>query len=76
MLQEKAHNVTIDGYEDVPANDESALQKAVAGQPVSVAIDASGNDFQFYSEVRDLIQLRALDTHVLLALVCAMFSPE
>ncbi|XP_037424421.1 vignain-like isoform X1 [Triticum dicoccoides] len=50
MLQEKAHAVTIDGYEDVPANDESALQKAVASQPVSVAIDASGNDFQFYSE--------------------------
>uniref|UniRef100_A0A453HDI5 Peptidase C1A papain C-terminal domain-containing protein n=1 Tax=Aegilops tauschii subsp. strangulata TaxID=200361 RepID=A0A453HDI5_AEGTS len=50
QAKEKAHNVTIDGYEDVPANDESALQKAVAGQPVSVAIDASGNDFQFYSE--------------------------
>ncbi|VAH94332.1 unnamed protein product [Triticum turgidum subsp. durum] len=50
QAKEKAHAVTIDGYEDVPANDESALQKAVAGQPVSVAIDASGNDFQFYSE--------------------------
>jgi KDEL-tailed cysteine endopeptidase len=52
MLQENSHDVSIDGYEDVPANDESALQKAVAGQPVSVAIDAGGNDFQFYSEVR------------------------
>ena len=39
---------TISGYEDVPANNEKALQKAVANQPVSVAIDASGSDFQFY----------------------------
>uniref|UniRef100_A0ACD6AH47 Uncharacterized protein n=1 Tax=Avena sativa TaxID=4498 RepID=A0ACD6AH47_AVESA len=42
--------VTIDGYQDVPANNEAALQKAVAAQPVSVAIDASGSQFQFYSE--------------------------
>ncbi|XBI24438.1 hypothetical protein VPH35_049539 [Triticum aestivum] len=40
--------VTIDGYEDVPANNEKALKKAVAAQPVSVAVDAGG--FQFYSE--------------------------
>nr|CAL64936.1 putative cysteine protease 8 [Trifolium pratense] len=40
--------VTITGYEDVPANSEQALQKAVANQPISVAIDASGSDFQFY----------------------------
>ncbi|KAJ8549490.1 hypothetical protein K7X08_033197 [Anisodus acutangulus] len=39
----------ITGYEDVPANSESALLSAVANQPVSVAIDASGSDFQFYS---------------------------
>ncbi|KAL0442670.1 UNVERIFIED_CONTAM: Senescence-specific cysteine protease SAG39 [Sesamum latifolium] len=38
----------ITGYEDVPADDESALLKAVANQPVSVAIDASGMAFQFY----------------------------
>jgi KDEL-tailed cysteine endopeptidase len=42
--------VTIDGYQDVPANSEAALQKAVAAQPLSVAIDASGSQFQFYSE--------------------------
>ncbi|AES89768.1 putative fruit bromelain [Medicago truncatula] len=42
------HAVTITGYEDVPANNEQALQKAVANQPISVAIDASGSDFQFY----------------------------
>ncbi|KAK3121373.1 hypothetical protein QOZ80_8BG0651800 [Eleusine coracana subsp. coracana] len=38
---------TIKGYEDVPANDEAALMKAVANQPVSVAVDAS--NFQFYA---------------------------
>lgn len=42
--------VSIDGHEDVPANDEDALLKAVANQPVSVAIEASGFDLQFYSE--------------------------
>lgn len=48
----KAHSptVTIDGYENVPSNDEEALKKAVANQPVSVAIEASGSDFQFYSK--------------------------
>ncbi|KAL4278752.1 hypothetical protein GQ457_03G003210 [Hibiscus cannabinus] len=44
----KAHVVTIDGYEDVPENDESSLKKAVAYQPVSVAIEAGGRDFQLY----------------------------
>lgn len=39
----------ISGYEDVPSNSEAALLKAVANQPVSVAIDAGGYDFQFYS---------------------------
>ncbi|KAF7822925.1 senescence-specific cysteine protease SAG39-like [Senna tora] len=46
---EANHAASIKGYEDVPANSEQALQKAVANQPVSVAIDASGSDFQFYS---------------------------
>ncbi|KAG8494520.1 hypothetical protein CXB51_012164 [Gossypium anomalum] len=42
------HAAKITGYEDVPSNSESALLKAVANQPVSVAIDAGGSDFQHY----------------------------
>ncbi|KAJ1261187.1 hypothetical protein BS78_09G008500 [Paspalum vaginatum] len=41
--------VTISGYEDVPAGNEEALVKALAHQPLSVAIEASGRHFQFYS---------------------------
>lgn len=44
--------VTIDSYEDVPVNDEKALQKAVANQPVAVAIEAGGRAFQLYESVR------------------------
>ncbi|KAK9150669.1 hypothetical protein Syun_008978 [Stephania yunnanensis] len=43
------HAAQLTGFEDVPANSEAALLKAVANQPVSVAIDAGGSDFQFYS---------------------------
>ncbi|KAL0899665.1 hypothetical protein Bca101_083626 [Brassica carinata] len=39
--------VTIDGYEDVPEN-ENSLKKALANQPISVAIEAGGRDFQLY----------------------------
>ncbi|KAG6401994.1 hypothetical protein SASPL_138862 [Salvia splendens] len=42
--------VAIDGHENVPVNNEDALLKAVVNQPVSVAIEAGGPDFQFYSE--------------------------
>ncbi|XP_059461680.1 cysteine protease XCP1-like [Corylus avellana] len=41
--------VTISGYHDVPENDEESLLKALANQPLSVAIEASGRAFQFYS---------------------------
>ncbi|KAL7135312.1 hypothetical protein ABFS83_11G085100 [Erythranthe nasuta] len=47
--KESSHVAKITGYGDVPSNSESALLKAVANQPISVAIDASGSDFQFYS---------------------------
>ncbi|XP_010536661.1 PREDICTED: KDEL-tailed cysteine endopeptidase CEP1 [Tarenaya hassleriana] len=49
-IKENAPAVSIDGHEDVPKNNEDALMKAVAHQPVSVAIDAGSSDFQFYSE--------------------------
>ncbi|OVA20483.1 Peptidase C1A [Macleaya cordata] len=35
---------------DVIANNDDALMKAVANQPVSVAIEAGGHDFRFYSK--------------------------
>ncbi|EEF49623.1 cysteine protease, putative [Ricinus communis] len=47
--EEAKPSAKITGYEDVPANDEAALKNAVANQPVSVAIDAGGFEFQFYS---------------------------
>ncbi|KAK9284578.1 hypothetical protein L1049_023754 [Liquidambar formosana] len=50
--QDKAanHVVSISGYKNVAANDEKSLQAAVAQQPVAVALDADGSDFQFYSQ--------------------------
>ncbi|KAI3440798.1 Pept_C1 domain-containing protein [Psidium guajava] len=42
--------VIIKGYEDVSANSEGALLKALANQPVSEAIDAGGFQFQFFSK--------------------------
>jgi hypothetical protein len=48
-LAKKARRaVSIDGFEDVPRNDEMSLQKAVAHQPVAVAIEAGGREFQLY----------------------------
>ncbi|KAG8492171.1 hypothetical protein CXB51_009617 [Gossypium anomalum] len=40
---------TISGYQMVPKNDEEALLKAVTNQPVSVAVEGHGRDFQFYN---------------------------
>ncbi|RWR82997.1 low-temperature-induced cysteine proteinase [Cinnamomum micranthum f. kanehirae] len=48
QYRKNARVVTIDGYEDVPVNDEKALQKAVANQPISVAIEGGGRAFQLY----------------------------
>lgn len=57
--------VMIDGHENVPENDEYALMKAVAHQPVSVAIDASGSDLQFYSEVHICLNFNPFNSSVL-----------
>ncbi|XP_037496285.1 probable cysteine protease RD21B [Jatropha curcas] len=46
--RKNAKVVTIDGYEDVPENDEKSLKKALANQPVSVAIEAGGRAFQLF----------------------------
>lgn len=46
--KEETEVVTISGYQDVPENDEQSLLKALAHQPLAVAIEASGRDFQFY----------------------------
>lgn len=42
--------VTIDGYNDVPENNEDLLLQAVATQPVSVGICGSERAFQYYSK--------------------------
>ncbi|KAM7513964.1 hypothetical protein LguiA_003547 [Lonicera macranthoides] len=47
--RDESEIVTISGYHDVPANSEDSMLKALANQPLSVAIEASGRDFQFYS---------------------------
>jgi C1A family cysteine protease len=41
--------VTITGFKDVPTNSETALMTALVQQPVSVAVEADQNSFQFYS---------------------------
>ncbi|GAB2240903.1 hypothetical protein Droror1_Dr00021421 [Drosera rotundifolia] len=41
-------NVTISGYENVPNNDESSMQQAVANQPITVVLDTSDDGFRYY----------------------------
>ena len=43
--------VNISGHQNVPRNDDKSLLKALAHQPLSIAIDASGREFQFYKGV-------------------------
>lgn len=51
-LQENTIVSTIDSYEDVTPYNEKALQKAVANQPVTIAMEGSGSAFQFYESVK------------------------
>ncbi|XP_038885598.1 zingipain-2 [Benincasa hispida] len=46
----KRNAVTIDGYTDIPPNNEGKLLQAVAAQPVSVGICGSERAFQLYSK--------------------------
>ncbi|XP_042465825.1 zingipain-2-like [Zingiber officinale] len=46
--KKNVHVASIDRYENVPRNNEKSLQKAVANQPVSVAIESAGRAFQLY----------------------------
>ncbi|GMI96719.1 esponsive to dehydration 21B [Hibiscus trionum] len=46
--RKNAKVVSINSYEDVPANNEEALKKAASNQPISVAIEAGGRAFQLY----------------------------
>ncbi|KAJ1436719.1 Peptidase C1A, papain C-terminal [Sesbania bispinosa] len=48
QYRKNAKVVSIDDYEDVTGYDELALKKAVANQPISVAIEGGGREFQLY----------------------------
>ncbi|MQL84641.1 hypothetical protein Taro_017155 [Colocasia esculenta] len=63
--RKNAKVVSIDSYEDVPVNDEKALQKAVANQPISVAIEAGGRNFQLYTSI--MAELNVVE----LVLICS-----
>ncbi len=49
QCQQCENIVTIDNYTDITPNDEKVLKRAVAQQPVSVAIQANLRSFQLYS---------------------------
>ncbi|MCH83278.1 vignain-like [Trifolium medium] len=69
---------TITGYEDVPANNENALEKAVANQPISVAIDASGSTSSFTKVVFSLVHavLSWIMESLLWVMVLVMMVPN
>ncbi|KAJ6897346.1 hypothetical protein NC651_023267 [Populus alba x Populus x berolinensis] len=48
VKKEEMEAVTITGYNDVPQDDEQSLLRALAHQPLGVAMEASGGDSQFY----------------------------
>uniref|UniRef100_M4CMP1 Peptidase C1A papain C-terminal domain-containing protein n=1 Tax=Brassica campestris TaxID=3711 RepID=M4CMP1_BRACM len=66
QTRKNAKVVTIDSYEDVPANIKESLKKAFSHQPISVAIEAGGRVFQLYdSDIFDGICGTNLDHGVL-----------
>jgi|AntAceMinimDraft_1070359.scaffolds.fasta_scaffold30455_1 C1A family cysteine protease len=48
FMHKRKRAVSIDGFKDVPANNEAALAKAVTMHPVAVAIEADHQSFQLY----------------------------
>ncbi|XP_076944069.1 senescence-specific cysteine protease SAG39-like [Bidens hawaiensis] len=49
MVYEANRAANITGFEMVPPNNETALLNAVSQQPISVSIDASCDEFRYYS---------------------------
>ncbi len=43
--------VSINSYQDIPMNNETALLQGLQKQSISVSIEASGRDFQLYAGV-------------------------
>lgn len=62
--------VSIDSYEDVPTYDEKALKKAVANQPIAVAIEGGGREFQLYSSVSISLHIKIFLPCLLLLVAC------
>ncbi|GJX68650.1 NEDD8-activating enzyme E1 regulatory subunit AXR1-like protein [Tanacetum coccineum] len=63
-LKEGGQLVSIDGHEVGHVNDEDALMKVAASWPLSIAIDARGSDFEFYS--KKLTSTTSKNRHVLI----------
>jgi hypothetical protein len=58
FMHKRRRAVSIDGFKDVPAQDEVSLEKAVSVQPVAVAIEADHQSFQLYKVGGLLYKLR------------------
>ncbi|MBA0776429.1 hypothetical protein Gotri_011424 [Gossypium trilobum] len=68
---------TISGYQMVPKNDQEALLKAVKNQPVSVALEGHGRDFQFY--IIDFLSFSSYSIYICLnclPLACGVFKGD
>lgn len=76
--KEKANRVvSIQGYEDIPENDEAALLEALKTQPVSVGIQADSRSFQLYvSGVYDDVTCGTDLNHGVLAVGYGRYTPK